>query len=196
MKKRLSPHESRAAALEAARLLLIEQGPHAVTLKAVAARIGRTHANLLHHFGSVSDLWRALAQHMAGALCETIGQAVLASRLGALTPRELVDIIFDSFEHQGAASLAVWLRLTGDAHALEPIIEAIETMLEELHDLGSEAMRHVSHSLVLLAVGDGLLGAPMTRALHLPRDCGRDVAERLLVAERARAGVIMTPVLG
>ena len=39
-----------------ARILLIEAGPQAVTLKAVAARIGRTHANLLHHFGSAAEL--------------------------------------------------------------------------------------------------------------------------------------------
>ena len=51
-RKRLSPEESRRSALEAARALLIEAGPQSVTLKAVSARIGRTHANLLHHFGS------------------------------------------------------------------------------------------------------------------------------------------------
>ncbi|WP_371858601.1 TetR family transcriptional regulator, partial [Pseudomonas sp. FW215-R2] len=49
MRKRLTPEESRDAAIDAARALLVEQGPQAVTLKAVAARIGRTHANLLHH---------------------------------------------------------------------------------------------------------------------------------------------------
>ena len=37
IRKRLSPEESRKAALAAARLLLIEAGPQAVTLKAVAA---------------------------------------------------------------------------------------------------------------------------------------------------------------
>ncbi|HEX7657517.1 MAG TPA: TetR family transcriptional regulator, partial [Sphingomonas sp.] len=51
-RRRMSPEESRDAALEAARALLTESGPQAVTLKAVAGRIGRTHANLLHHFGS------------------------------------------------------------------------------------------------------------------------------------------------
>ena len=49
------------AALEAARGLLVESGPQAVTLKAVAGRIGRTHANLLHHFGSAAGLQKALA---------------------------------------------------------------------------------------------------------------------------------------
>src|ERR1044072_9620289 len=55
-RERLSPEESRAAALAAARTLLIEQGPQAVTLKAVAAAIGKTHATLLHHFGSAAGL--------------------------------------------------------------------------------------------------------------------------------------------
>ena len=56
VRERLSPGESRAAAIEAARRLLIESGPQAVTLKAVAAEVGKTHANLLHHFGSAAGL--------------------------------------------------------------------------------------------------------------------------------------------
>ena len=51
-RKRLRPDESRDRALEAARQILLDEGPQAVTLKAVASRIGRTHANILHHFGS------------------------------------------------------------------------------------------------------------------------------------------------
>ena len=61
VKKRLSPEESRFVALQAAREILIETGPAAVTLKAVAGRIDRTHANLLHHFGSAAGLQKALA---------------------------------------------------------------------------------------------------------------------------------------
>jgi AcrR family transcriptional regulator len=61
-RERLSPEESRAAALEAARALLIESGPQAVTLKAVGARIGKTHGNLLHHFGSAAGLQGELAR--------------------------------------------------------------------------------------------------------------------------------------
>ena len=37
IRRRLSPEESREAALDAARNLLVELGPQAVTLKAVAA---------------------------------------------------------------------------------------------------------------------------------------------------------------
>ena len=90
-RKRLSPEESRKSALEAARALLIETGPQSVTLKAVAGRIGRTHANLLHHFGSASGLQKALAEHLARTVCETIIEAVRASRAGLGSAREVVD---------------------------------------------------------------------------------------------------------
>ena len=61
-RRRLKPDESRAAAIAAARDLLLEAGPQAVTLKAVADRIGRTHANVLHHFGSAASLQSELGQ--------------------------------------------------------------------------------------------------------------------------------------
>ena len=44
MPRRLTPEASRMAALEAARSLLLEAGPQAVTLKAVAGRIGERQA--------------------------------------------------------------------------------------------------------------------------------------------------------
>ena len=66
-RKRLTPEESRSAAIEAARRILLEHGPQAVTLKAVAAEVGRTHANLLHHFGSAAGLQGELARSIADA---------------------------------------------------------------------------------------------------------------------------------
>ena len=101
IRRRLTQEESRTAAMEAARALLIEAGPQAVTLKAVASRIGRTHANLLHHFGSASGLQKSLAQHLAGTICKTIAEAVLAQRAGIGSAREVVDLTFDAFDREG-----------------------------------------------------------------------------------------------
>ena len=117
-RKRLTPEESRASALEAARALLIETGPQSVTLKAVAGRIGRTHANLLHHFGSASGLQKALAGHLASTVCETIKDAVHASRAGLGSAREVVDLAFDAFDREGAGALTSWMLLTGNEDAL------------------------------------------------------------------------------
>ena len=85
--RRLASGDSRAAALEAARALLIEQGPQAVTLKAVAARVDRTHANLLHHFGSAAGLQAELARSIAAQVTASIGRTVELAREGKADPR-------------------------------------------------------------------------------------------------------------
>jgi AcrR family transcriptional regulator len=179
--KRLSPEASRLAALEAARALLIETGPQSVTLKAVGARIGRTHANLLHHFGSASGLQKALAAYLAGTVCATIADAVRASRAGIGSPRETVDLTFDAFDKEGGGALASWMLVSGNEDALDPIVETIHDLVEELHEGGSGEMRQLTLNLVLLALGDALMGAQLTKSLGLPRGHARDAAERMLI---------------
>lgn len=190
-RKRLSPEESRNSALEAARALLIETGPQSVTLKAVAARIGRTHANLLHHFGSASGLQKALAEHLARTVCETIKDAVHASRAGLGSAREVVDLAFDAFDREGAAALTSWMLLTGNEDALNPIITTIHELVDEIapdeagHSGDAMQVHKDTLSLVLLALGDALIGAALAKSLGLPRDAARDRAEANLEASLA-----------
>jgi AcrR family transcriptional regulator len=188
-RRRLAPEESRSAALDAARALLIEDGPQAVTLKAVAGRIGRTHANLLHHFGSAAGLQRALAERMAADITETIGQAVLAARTGKADPRAIVDLTFDAFGREGAGALASWVILTGHTEVLDPVLDAIHGLVDRLGEqLG--APRFIAEntlSLVLAALGHALLGEKMAAALKLPAECAREMALRQLRAAQERA---------
>lgn len=184
-RKRLSPGESRLAALEAARVLLIEAGPQAVTLKAVSSRIGRTHANLLHHFGSAAGLQRDLAAHLAQTVCATIGDAVRASRAGLGSPREVVDLAFDAFDTEGAGALASWMILTGNEDALTPIVEAIHRLVDEIaaDEAGrrdSMAVHEDTLALVLMAMGDALIGKALSRSLGLSDTAARDRAHRML----------------
>ena len=186
LRKRLSPEESRTAALEAARTLLIEAGPQAVTLKAVAGRIGRTHANVLHHFGSAAGLQKALAAHLAITVCEAIAEAVRATRAGIGSPREVVDLTFDAFDREGAGALASWMLLTGNEDALDPIVETIHDLVHELRPeeadhAGEPTLHRVTLSLVLMALGDALLGEQLANSLGLQRGEARDTAERLLI---------------
>jgi len=192
-RKRLSPEESRTQALEAARALLIETGPQSVTLKAVSSRIGRTHANLLHHFGSASGLQKALAAHLAATVCQTIADAVRASRAGLGSPREVVDLTFDAFDREGAGALASWMLLTGNEDALDPIIETIHELVDELAPDEAEehggvmTMHEDTLTLVLLALGDALMGKALAKSLALPESAARDRAEKLLTASLERA---------
>lgn len=182
-RKRLTPEESRATALEAARALLIENGPQAVTLKAVAARMGRTHANLLHHFGSAAELQGALAGNIAKQVCETIAGVVLQARRGEADPRTIVEMTFDAFDQQGAGGLCTWMIMSGNQDALNPILDAIHNLMDRLSEGDEDGLMHEETlTLVLLAMGDALLGAPMARALGLPRGAARDIAHQILMA--------------
>jgi AcrR family transcriptional regulator len=181
-RERLSPEESRAAALEAARALLIESGPQAVTLKAVAARIGKTHGNLLHHFGSAAGLQGELARLIGDRVTAEIARVVERERQGeGGDPREIVDRTFDAFDREGAGALAAWMILSGNRDALDPILDAIHRLVDRLGQ-GHEdrPVAEVTLWLVLAALGDSLLGEPMARALGLPREKAREIAARHL----------------
>lgn len=191
VRRRLTPEESRTAALQAARELLIEAGPQAVTLKAVAGRIGRTHANLLHHFGSASGLQRELARSLAESVCDTIGKVVLKARAGEGEPREIVDLTFDAFDKEGAGALASWMILTGNKDALNPIVETIDKLVDQLsagHD--DMAMHRDTLGLVLWALGDALLGGPLAKSLGLSRETARELAADQLKVSQESYGFV------
>jgi AcrR family transcriptional regulator len=185
-RSRLSPGASRTAAIEAARALLLEAGPQAVTLKAVAGRMGRTHANLLHHFGSAGGLQAALARDIGERVTAAIGRSVSLAREGKADPREIVEGAFDAFDREGAGQLAAWMILSGNRDALDPVLEAIHRLVDQLAE-GHED-RPVAETtlwLVLAALGDSLLGEAMAAALGLPRGTARELATRQLLTNHS-----------
>ena len=182
-RKRLSPGESRTAALDAAHDILLADGPQAVTLKAVAAKIGRTHANLLHHFGTALDLQKALAAMLAAKVCALIADAVIKARRGEADPRTIVDLTFAAFDKQGAGALSTWMIISGNKDALDPILTALHKIVNDLSD-ESDATLIAEHTLMLvfMALGDALLGRSMADALGLPLTAAKDIALRQIMA--------------
>ena len=157
-----------------------------MTLKAVAAEVGRTHANLLHHFGSAAGLQMELARSLANRVTDKIAEAVERARLHETDPREIVDKTFDTFGRGGAGALAAWMILSGNRDALNPILDSIRALVSQLR-VGHEE-HHVPEStlwLVLAALGDSLLGEPITSSLGLQRDAARRIATEALRSEIA-----------
>lgn len=183
-RSRLSTEEMREIALEAARALLIEEGPQAVTLMAVAKRINRTHANILHHFGSAGELRRAMAEMMVARITAEIGEAVLRQRQTQGDIREVVDITFDAFEKQGMAALMSWMILSGEHDGLTPILDAVHNLIEELGEHRGAPLRQITQMLVLSALGEGLIGGAIAKALEVPRDTARKTIAQQLQAMR------------
>lgn len=194
-RKRLSPLESRAQALIAAREILLEAGPQAVTLKAVAARIDRTHANLLHHFGSAAGLQKDLAAYLAETVCETIAAKMTEAEPGHRDVRAVVDMAFDAFGAGGAGALTSWMVASGNKDALDPILAAIHRMIDTItpDEQEKQLLREDTLVLVLMALGDAQMGAPMASALGLQPDTARSLAceliqGRIAAFHAARAG--------
>lgn len=190
-RKRLSPQESRALALGAARDLLREEGVQAITLKAVAARIGKTHANLLHHFGSVAGLHRALADEIAHRVASQITDSIGRMRRGETRLRDVVEGMFAAFEQEKVGELMAWVAMTRQREALEPVVCAIADVIRDISEPGdARPLDQATLGLVLLAIGDSLAGAEVARACGLPRSAAREIAVQQVIAVLAGRKVI------
>ena len=82
-------------------------------------------------------------------------------------------------------ALAAWMILSGNRDALDPILEAIHRLVDQLGAGHEDRPVHdTTLWLVLTALGDSLLGAPMAAALNLPPEKAREIAVRHLLATR------------
>jgi AcrR family transcriptional regulator len=167
----------------AARELLKSEGAAAVTLQAVARRVGRTHANLLHHFGSAAGLQRALAEDIAQTVSASIEGAIEQRRAGQATERDVVEAMFEAFRREGAGELIGWVALTRQREALEPVVATIERIIRTMRALGdTRPVDRMTLSLTLLAIGDSLAGEEIARACGLEGSAVRDIAARTIEA--------------
>lgn len=185
-RRRRAPDEARREAVDAARALLLSGGPTAVTLSAVAADIGVTHANLIHHFGSAAGLQSALMGSMVADLGQALETAVTRLRTDDGAPMELINAVFDAFAEGGAGRLAAWIALSGDLTHLDPVRDAVNNLVnaiaEKMGDDG-EARERIGSAVLFIALsafGEALIGPPLRAMLDQPDDAGRKVVASLL----------------
>jgi len=187
IRRRRTPDEARGEALVAARKLLLEEGPDAVTLQRLATYLGMTHSNLLHHFGSASELQSALMAMMVQDLAAALNDAVTHLKSEAGAPRALVDMVFDAFDKGGAGRLAAWIALSGNFEHLGSIETAVNDLVKAIEEkfalekgdphLG---VTSVVLFLALMAFGDSVIGAPLKEMLERERAAPRKIAASLI----------------
>ncbi len=186
-RRRRSADEARSEALASARKLLIERGPYAVTLKAVAEDLGMTHTNLLHHFGTAGELQSELMSAMVRDLAAALMDAVAHLKSDAAAPRALIDIVFDAFDKGGAGRLAAWIALSGNLEYLNPVRAAVGELVRAIeerfaYEKGDLHLGVTSTVLfiALMAFGDSVIGEPLKDMLERERAAARKVAAFLL----------------
>lgn len=186
-RRRRSADEARGEALAAARQLLLEHGPHAVTLKAVADELGVSHTNILHHFGTAAVLQSELMSTMVRDLAEALMDAVTQLRSNAAAPRALIDIVFDAFDKGGAGRLAAWIVLSGNERYLELVRDAVAELVRALEEKFSNEKgdTHLGVTsavlfIALMAFGDSMIGGPLREMVDREPSATRKVTGFLL----------------
>jgi AcrR family transcriptional regulator len=179
---RRSPEASRENILIAAERLLVSQGPQSLRLADVAKEAGVANATVLHHFGTIDGVQAALMEKMivelvSGLLTMDVPADPRAARGGALQN------LFDAFETKGAARLAAWLEMTGEAKRLSSVRAAVQTVVrQKIGALEADEARFEDAILVsvILAIGVGLFGPTLSELLGKPKGRARAVALKLL----------------
>ncbi len=187
VRRRRTPEEARTETLVAARTLLLEEGPGAVTLQRLATQLGMTHSNLLHHFGSAGELQSALMAMMVQDLTVAVDDAVTHLKSNAGAPRALIDMVFDAFDKGGAGKLAAWIAVSGNVEHLETIGKAVNSLVQGIESKfareSSDAHLGVTSAvlfLALMAFGDAVIGNALKEMLERERAAPRKIAAFLL----------------
>jgi AcrR family transcriptional regulator len=184
---RRTPEEARALALASARRLLLQSGPDAITLQAVAAELGMSHTNLLHHFGSAGGLHSSLMREMVSELTAAIESAVVRFRGGQGDVRDFVDIVFDAFGAGGAGQLAAWITLSGESQHLAPVREVVRKYIHNV-EAGADEDTQTAHDRISAATlmvttaafGDALIGGNLTDMVGRERTAMRSITAAML----------------
>lgn len=184
-RRKRSGAEVREEGLAAARRLLLDGGPGAVTLANVGEAIGMSHANVLHHFGSAAGLQSALMGSMIQDLTGALDNVVDLLKTDDAAPRTIADHVFDAFDKGGAGPLAAWIVLSGDVGRLEPIREAVGALVTAIvgRSKDAAARERVRAAVLMVAVsafGDAVIGPYLRDMLGQKDDAMRDLVTRFL----------------
>lgn len=199
-RRRRQPEELRLEAIAAARQILLNDGPAAITLQSVAGALNMAHGNITHHFGSVANLQAALADTLMADLISAVRSATTSLRAGIIDEPDLVDLVFDAFEQNGSGRLIAWLAAQNSAQ-LAILYERFGRLPAELFEgepsgavLEPDDLPPLVASIVISALGASLIGDGMSDALGLPRAFMRARLAADLALQRTDASLSNGPV--
>jgi len=191
-RRRRSPAAARDNILAAAEQILRERGPLDLKLTEVAQQAGVATATVLHHFASIGAVQAALMERMVTQLATRIIEVNEAAAHGWGPEADIA--LFDAFEEHGAARLAAWLVMTGEAVRLSVVRQAVDDVVTRtLARLPNPPDRSVVEDIALagitMALGAGLFGQTLSELLGKPADSARSATLTALAARAVQAGV-------
>lgn len=190
---RRSPAAARENILRAAEALLTAGGPQDLKLTEVARGAGVATATVLHHFGSIDGVQAALMERMVTALVTRV-VAITRTSPDHLLSVEADQALFDAFEAPGAARLAAWLVMTGEASRLSVVRRAVDEVMNLSQSLPADPpprrdIEDMVLASIIAALGAGLFGAPLSLLLGRPAHSAREAMMQALASHAERLGL-------
>jgi hypothetical protein len=128
-------------------------------------------------------------RQMVSELTATIESAVMRLRAGKGEMKDFVDIVFDAFDHGGAARLAAWIVLSGESTHLAPIGEVVRDYIDSV-ERGADTESGAAHVheritsatlfVTMAALGDAIIGNQLRKMVGRERDTVRKIIGSLL----------------
>lgn len=192
---RRSPAEARTLILQAAEELLIEGGPAAVQMRAVAQRLDMTDAGVAHHFGSRAGLLVDLLRHGGRRIRDAVAQATEGWVANGESIARLVDRVAAVYD-DGYGELAVALHAAGwrdeGEGMLNPVVDALHAARVRRGGRPRRADTRLAVAALHQALGtDPSYGTAFRRSAGIPADAANDPT-----AQRRWWARTLTSVLG
>jgi AcrR family transcriptional regulator len=185
IERRRKPDAVREEAVATGRRLLAQGGPGAITLKAIGAEMGMSHANLIHHFGSAEALQDQLKSTLIEELTQTATELVRRYRAGEVRIADIVDTVFTAYSSGGIGTLVAWSAMTKtgqEHHGLNQAILELVTVLEGVMagPQASSRARAAVSLVTYLALGDSLIGHSLAKTMGSDKGEIRDLTVWIL----------------
>jgi TetR/AcrR family transcriptional regulator, repressor for neighboring sulfatase len=185
IERRRKPDAVREEALATGRRLLALGGPGAITLKAIGAEMGMSHANLIHHFGSAEAFQDQLKSVLVQELTENATALVHRYRAGEVKIADIVDTVFAAYSSGGIGTLVAWSAMTKTGqqdHRLNQAILELLTVLEGVM-AGPQASSRARAAVCLvtfMGLGNSLIGNALAKTMGCERGEMRDLTVWIL----------------
>lgn len=172
-------------------MLLRQNGPDAVNVRAVATGVGVTDAAVNHHFGTRQELLEALLRHGGRRLKEELNAALVRWQKTDHSVERLVDVVADLYEDGGYAALALRLHLSGwrdrGAGLLSPVVDALHDVRLKAFAAAGKSRPPISETRFIVGLMhqtlalDPLFGAAFRRSAGMERvdEPSRDEKKKL-----------------
>lgn len=155
-RKRRTPEQARHEIMEAAKTILIAQGPDALKISNIAKQAGISHPLILHHFGSTDGLILALQNKIA----RDIREQLLHTFQNISIETGLIQVL-SNLSSPTHARLMAWLIARGHSPFPPEEEKGLQQIRDVLHHKTGRPKKELNQLILVILFamyGEGLFG--------------------------------------